>query len=35
MGGPFGAWAATPVLWLVWRRSLRRLRWLIESGQLP
>ena len=35
MGGPFGAWAATPLLVLLWRRNLRRLRWLVESGQLP
>lgn len=35
MGGPFGAWAATPLMVLLWRRSLRRLRWLVESGQLP
>lgn len=35
MGGPLGAWLATPVLWTIWRRSLRRLAWLVESGQLP
>ena len=26
MGGPVGALAATPVLWLVWRGSMRNLR---------
>lgn len=26
MGGPVGAWAATPVLWLVWRGSMRNLQ---------
>lgn len=26
MGGPVGAVAATPVLWLVWRGSMRNLR---------
>ncbi|MFN8053106.1 MAG: SRPBCC family protein [Acidimicrobiales bacterium] len=26
MGGPLGSWAATPVLWLVWRGSMRNLR---------
>lgn len=26
MGGPVGAWVATPVLWLVWRGSMRNLR---------
>lgn len=26
MGGPLGALAATPVLWLVWRGSMRNLR---------
>ena len=25
MGGPIGAWLATPVLWLVWRGSMRNL----------
>jgi hypothetical protein len=35
MGGPFGAWAAAPIMVLLWRHSLRRLRWLVESGQLP
>jgi len=26
MGGPIGGWAAVPVLWLVWRGSMRNLR---------
>jgi uncharacterized protein YndB with AHSA1/START domain len=35
MGGPVGAFAAKPVLGAVWRRNLRRLRDLVESGELP
>jgi hypothetical protein len=35
MGGPVGAWLAVPVFVLIWRRSLRRLRDLVESGELP
>ena len=26
MGGTLGSWAAVPVLWLVWRGSMRNLR---------
>ena len=35
MGGPLGALAAKPVMTLIWRRSLRRLADLVESGSLP
>ena len=35
MGGPLGALAAKPVMVLIWRRSLRRLADLVESGALP
>lgn len=34
MGGPLGALAAKPVMVLIWRRSLRRLAELVESGAL-
>lgn len=34
MGGPLGALAAKPVMILIWRRSLRRLADLVESGAL-
>ncbi len=32
LGGPVGALAAWPVLRLVWRRNLRRLKSLVETG---
>jgi len=32
LGGPVGALAAWPVLRIVWRRNLRRLKSLVESG---
>jgi Polyketide cyclase / dehydrase and lipid transport len=32
MGGPIGAFAAKPVLRAVWRRNLRRLKQLVETG---
>ncbi|MCB1272386.1 MAG: SRPBCC family protein [Microthrixaceae bacterium] len=34
MGGALGAWAAAPVLYLVWRSNLGRLADLVESGAL-
>jgi hypothetical protein len=34
LGGPFGAFAAKPVLRWVWRRNLRRLKSLAE-GRAP
>ncbi len=35
LGGPFGALAAKPVMYLIWRKNLRQLADLIESGALP
>ncbi|MEZ5238875.1 MAG: hypothetical protein R2716_07965 [Microthrixaceae bacterium] len=34
MGGGLGAWAAAPVMWLIWRQNLGRLADLVESGAL-
>ncbi|MCP4434018.1 MAG: hypothetical protein GY812_00770 [Actinomycetia bacterium] len=34
MGGPMGAFLAKPVLWAIWKRNLRRLADLVESGAL-
>ena len=33
LGGPVGALAAKPVLHAVWRRNLRRLKRLVETGR--
>jgi uncharacterized protein YndB with AHSA1/START domain len=35
LGGPFGALLAKPVMHLIWRRNLRQLTDLVESGALP
>ena len=35
MGGPLGAWAAVPVLTLVWRRSMRNLAARFADGEQP
>ncbi len=34
LGGRFTAFAATPVMWLIWKGNLARLADLIESGAL-
>jgi len=33
MAGPVGAFAAQPVLRALWRRNLRRLKQLVETGE--
>lgn len=35
MGGPVGSLVARPVFRAVWRRNLRSLKALVESGELP
>ena len=34
LGGPVGAFFAAPIMWMVWRGNVRRLRDLVESGAL-